>query len=174
VLGPMSYPRIIELSPPPRDSRRVTSRGESAELRLARNTTSASAFRQSPTLRWDSGLPATQPAWAADSVLLPSRHFQLVVRRETGALLLNDGARRKRRFIHVEGSRVSSLDRKARELGEAPQWRGARCSDGRSDMALAMLPRFGGGLGDAMSALGVLRPSSCCSAHHPRAERRRA
>jgi serine/threonine-protein kinase len=172
VLGPMSYPRLIELFATGRLRPNAYIARESAEFRLAEEYPELQRFVTSPALRWDSGFPPDATGVGPlDRVLLPSRIFQLVVRRETGALLLNDGARRKKIYI-VEGvpEFVASTD-KHELLGEHLVARG-QVLRMEVDMALAMLPRFGGRLGDALVGLGVLRPIELFRAIHEQTQSR--
>ena len=85
--------------------------------------------------------------------------------------LLRDGPRRKRIFI-VEGSPecVTSTEKKEL-LGEFLIARG-QVLRMEVDMALAMLPRFGGRLGDALVGLGVLRPIELFRAIHDQTQER--
>jgi serine/threonine-protein kinase len=100
-----------------------------------------------------------------DRVLLPARMFELAVRRETGLVLFQDGRRRKKIYL-VEGvpEFIVSTD-KTELLGEYLIARG-QVLRMEVDMALAMLPRFGGRLGDALIGLGVLRPIELFRAIH--------
>jgi eukaryotic-like serine/threonine-protein kinase len=95
------------------------------------------------------------------------------VRRETGVLVLRDGPRRKRIFF-VEGAAecVTSTD-KQELLGEFLVQRG-QVLRMEIEMALAMLPRFGGRLGDALVGLGVLRPIELFRAIHDQTQQRLA
>src|SRR5207237_9837533 len=92
-----------------------------------------------------------------DRVLLPSRLFKLALERATGAIHLRDGARKKKIYI-VEGVPEFVVSTDKRELfGEHLVARG-QVLRMEVEMALAMLPRFNGRLGDALVGLGVLRP----------------
>jgi serine/threonine-protein kinase len=93
------------------------------------------------------------------------------VRRETGALVFKDG-QRKRRIFFVEGSPecVTSTD-KRELLGEFLIERG-QVLRMEVEMALAMLPRFGGRLGDALVGVGVLRPIELFRAIHDQTQER--
>ena len=172
VMGPMSYPRLIEMFATGRVT--ITSRisRESAPFRDADSYMELSRFITSPALRWEEGMPADATGRGPiDRVLLPSRIFQLVMRRETGVLLLDDGPKRKKIYI-VEGTPefVASTD-KRELLGEHLVARG-QVLRMEVDMALAMLPRFGGRLGDALVGLGVLRPIELFRAIHEQTQER--
>jgi serine/threonine-protein kinase len=166
VLGPMSYPRLVEMFATGRVRPNAMIARESAEYRPAHDYGELQRFVTSPALRWDSDFPPDATGVGPiDRVLLPSRIFQLVVRRETGALLLNDGDRKKKIYM-VEGvpEFVASTD-KHELLGEHLVARG-QVLRMEVDMALAMLPRFGGRIGDALVGLGVLRPIELFRAIH--------
>lgn len=172
VLGPMSYPRLVELFATGRMKTRALIARESAEFRVAQDYSELQRFVTSPALRWDSEFPAdASGVGPLDRVLLPSRVFQLVIRRETGALLLRDGERRKKIYI-VEGvpEFVASTD-KHELLGEQLVARG-QVLRMEVDMALAMLPKFGGRIGDALVGLGVLRPIELFRAIHEQTQGR--
>jgi hypothetical protein len=168
----MSYPRLVELFATGRMKTRSVISRESAEYRLATDYPELARFVTSPALRWETGFPEdTSGVGPLDRVLLPSRVFQLVSRRETGALLLNDGERRKKIYL-VEGvpEFVASTD-KHELLGEHLIARG-QVLRMEVDMALAILPRFGGRLGDALVGLGVLRPIELFRAIHDQTQTR--
>src|SRR5690606_33758399 len=104
-------------------------------------------------------------------VLLPSRLFQLALRRDTGALLFRDGVRRKKIYL-VEGVPEFVVSTDKRELlGEFLVARG-QVLRMEVEMALAMLPRFGGRIGDALCGLGVLRPIELFRAIHQQTQER--
>jgi serine/threonine-protein kinase len=171
-VGPMSYPRLVELFATGRMKTKSVIARESAEYRLATDYPELARFVTSPALRWESGFPSDATGVGPiDRVLLPSRVFQLVSRRETGALLLNDGERRKKIYL-VEGvpEFVASTD-KHELLGEHLIARG-QVLRMEVDMALAILPRFGGRLGDALVGLGVLRPIELFRAIHEQTQSR--
>ncbi|MGO8999040.1 MAG: serine/threonine-protein kinase [Polyangiaceae bacterium] len=171
-IGPMSYPRLVELFATGRIKAKALIARESAEYRPAQDYSELQRFVTSPALKWDTDFPPDATGVGAlDRVLLPSRVFQLVVRRETGALLLRDGDRKKKIYI-VEGvpEFVASTD-KHELLGEQLVARG-QVLRMEVDMALAMLPRFGGRIGDALVGLGVLRPIELFRAIHEQTQGR--
>jgi serine/threonine-protein kinase len=171
-LGPMSYPRLIELFATGKVTVSSKISRESGPFREAEEFAELTRFVTSPALRWEDGMPGDATGRGPiDRVLLPSRIFQLVMRRETGVLLLNDGAKRKKIYI-VEGTPefVASTD-KRELLGEHLVARG-QVLRMEVDMALAMLPRFGGRLGDALVGLGVLRPIELFRAIHEQTQER--
>ena len=158
VLGPLSYPRLVELFATGRVHAQHEISREGGTFKDAARFLEFTRFITSPALRWEEELPADSiDRGPVDRRRLPARLFRLTFERETGALMLHDGAKRKKIFF-VEGTPeyISSTD-KHELLGEHLVARG-QVLRMEVDMALAMLPRFGGRLGDALVGLGVLRP----------------
>jgi serine/threonine-protein kinase len=156
--GPLSYPRLIELYVTGGIDHRALIARETSPFRDAGSYAELARFVQSPALRWDEGVFSSQNDVALiDRVLLPTRLFQNALRRETGALYFRDGARRKKIYL-VEGVPEFVVSTDKRELfGEYLVARG-QVLRMEVEMALAMLPRWSGRLGDALVGLGVLRP----------------
>ena len=156
--GPLSYPRLVELFVTGGIDHRALISRESSPFRDAASYAELARFVNSPALRWDDGVFTPQNAVALiDRVLLPTRLFQIALRRETGALYFRDGARKKKIYL-VEGVPEFVVSTDKRELfGEHLVARG-QVLRMEVEMALAMLPRFNGRLGDALCGLGVLRP----------------
>jgi eukaryotic-like serine/threonine-protein kinase len=119
----------------------------------------------------------TDAAWLAtdkrqiDRRILPAWLFRLAALRETGAVLIKDSARRKRVFL-IEGIPEFSLPNDRGELlGEyLIAQRGVLRVE--VEMAMSILPRFGGRLGDALVGLGVLRPIELFRAIHDQIQER--
>lgn len=172
VIGPMALPRLVELFATGELSAKCEIAREQGPFKQATDYPELSRFMASPALRWDSDFPADAvDSGRLDPARLPTRMFHIAVRRETGALLLRNGAFRKRVFF-VEGSpeHVSSTD-KNELLGEFLIRRG-QVLRMELEMALAMLPRFGGRLGDALVGIGVLRPIELFRAIHDQTQAR--
>ena len=166
ILGPMSYPRLVELFATGRASAKTSVARESGTFKLAEGYAELARFVTSPALRWDDEIP--KDAVLADPIdrrLLPATIFELTVARETGMLLVRDGERRKKVYL-VEGAPefVASTE-KSELLGEHLIAQG-QVLRMEVEMALAMLPRFGGRIGDALVGLGVLRPIELFRAIH--------
>ncbi|MBX3207062.1 MAG: protein kinase [Labilithrix sp.] len=157
-LGPLSYPRLVELYVTGGIDHRALVSRETSPFRDAASYAELSRFVNSPALRWDDGVFTPQNDVALiDRVLLPTRLFQIALRRETGALYFRDGARKKKIYL-VEGVPEFVVSTEKRELfGEHLVARG-QVLRMEVEMALAMLPRWSGRLGDALCGLGVLRP----------------
>jgi serine/threonine-protein kinase len=165
-LGPLAYPLLVELFVTGRIQQGTRIARESQTFKEAKDYPEMSRFVTSPALRWESGMPGDAiDRGPIDRVLLPGRLFEIAVRRETGLLILIDGPKRKKIYI-VEGvPEFIASTNKNELLGEHMIARG-QVLRMEVDMALAMLPRFGGRLGDALVGLGVLRPIELFRAIH--------
>ena len=172
IRGPMSYPRLIELFATGQVSKATRVSRETGSFKEASALPELTRFVTSPALQWDEALPAdAKNRKNVDRAALPTRIFALALARETGALLLIDGAKRKKIYL-VEGTPefVASTD-KSELLGEHLIARG-QVLRMEVEMALSMLPRFGGRLGDALIGLGVLRPIELFRALHEQTQHR--
>jgi len=172
LLGPMAFARLVELFATGEIGSTCLVAREQGRFKPAADYVELARFAVSPALRWDADFPAD----AIDRgqlvpARLPTRFFHLAVRRETGALVLKSGPKKKRIFF-VEGSPecVTSTD-KRELLGEFLIRRG-QVLRMELEMALAMLPRFGGRLGDALVGIGVLRPIELFRAIHDQTQER--
>jgi eukaryotic-like serine/threonine-protein kinase len=154
----MTFPEVVECFV----TGRVPASGEVARdrgaFRAASTYPELSRFVTSPGLAWSEQMPTgVVDRRLIERSQLPSRLFFLAVTRETGALMLHAGGRRKKIFF-VDGIPlfVVSTDRDEL-LGECLVRKG-QVLRMELDMALAMLPEFDGRLGDALVGLGILRP----------------
>jgi serine/threonine protein kinase len=172
ILGPMPFPGLIELFATGEAGSTCSIARENGRFKDASEYTELSRFLTSPALKWDVDFPSEPlDRGRLDPGRFPTRIFHLAVRRETGLLSLRDGPRKKRIFF-VEGSPecVSSTEKKEL-LGEFLIARG-QVLRMEVEMALAMLPRFGGRLGDALVGIGVLRPMELFRAVHAQTQER--
>jgi serine/threonine protein kinase len=172
ILGPMAFPKLIELFATGEVGSTCVIAREQGRFRPAVEFSELGRFMTSPALKWDTDFPADAiDRGQLDPARLPTRLFHIAVRRETGALVLRDG-QRKRRVFFVEGSPecVTSTD-KNELLGEFLVRRG-QVLRMELEMALAMLPRFGGRMGDALVGIGVLRPIELFRAIHDQTQER--
>lgn len=169
--GPYSYPRLIELfATGELDAKSFLSR-ESRSFKQAVHFPEFARFMTSPALRWDDEASASAEYAPIDRATLPGYLFQLALERETGVLLFRDGRRKKKIYL-VEGTPEFVASTEKRELlGEHLVTRG-QVLRMEVDMALAMLPKFGGRLGDALVGLGVLRPIELFRAIHDQTQER--
>ncbi len=172
IVGPMGLPGLIEMFATGDAGSKCVIAREQGRFKPATAYPEIARFMSSPALRWDADLPADAiDRGGLDPARLPTRIFHLAVRRETGALVLRDGTRKKRIFF-VEGSPECVTSTEKRELlGEFLIHRG-QVLRMELEMALAMLPRFGGRLGDALVGIGVLRPIELFRAVHDQTQER--
>ncbi len=172
LLGPIAFPKLIELFATGDVGSKCFIAREQGRFRPASDFSELARFTSSPALKWDADFPADAiDRGQLDPTRLPTRLFHIAVRRETGALVLRDGPR-KRRIFFVEGSPecVTSTD-KNELLGEFLIRRG-QVLRMELEMALALLPRFGGRIGDALVGIGVLRPIELFRAIHDQTQDR--
>jgi serine/threonine-protein kinase len=172
LLGPVAFPQLIELFATGEVGSKCSISRESGRFKPPSDYPELARFLTSPALKWDTDFPVeAMDHGQLDPARLPTRLFHLAVRRETGALVLRWGTRRKRIFF-VEGAPecVTSTD-KRELLGEFLIERG-QVLRMEVEMALAMLTRFGGRVGDALVGIGVLRPIELFRAVHEQTERR--
>lgn len=171
VLGPMSYPRVVELFATGQLTADSMVSRESGAFKLASTYKEFARFVSSPALRWNEPLPTGAITWKIERGRWPADLFQIALSRQTGVLHLSRGAYRKKVFF-VEGAPefVASTDKS--ELLGAHLVASGRVLRMELDMALAMLPRFGGRLGDALVGLGVLRPVELFRAVHEQTQNR--
>jgi len=157
-LGPMSFPKLIQLITTGRitaSSRVARDRGDfEAASRLAELT----RFVTSPALSWRRGeIDGAIRRGRLQAAELIRETWRIAEGRETGVLHLWEGERRKKiYFVDGRPEFVASTDR-AELLGEYLVEHGFALRM-EVEMALALLPRYGGHLGDALVGLEVLRP----------------
>jgi eukaryotic-like serine/threonine-protein kinase len=172
LLGPVPFPGLIELFATGEVGSTCTIARDNGRFLPPSDYAELSRFLTSPALKWDVDFPSDPiDRGRLDPARLPTRVFHLAVRRETGVLVLRDGPRKKRVFF-VEGSPecVTSTD-KQELLGEFLIARG-QVLRMEMEMALAMLPTFGGRLGDALVGIHVLRPMELFRAVREQTEER--
>ncbi len=171
-VGPLSYPRLVELFVTGGIDNRAEISRESGPFREASEFSELDRFVQSAALRWDDSVfSEANEVGPIDRVLLPSRMFQLALRRDTGALHFRDGAKKKKIYL-VEGVPEFVMSTDKRELfGEHLVARG-QVLRMEVEMGLALLPRYSGRLGDALCGLGVLRPIELFRAIHQQTQDR--
>lgn len=154
----LSYARLVEmLVTGELDLHSLVSR-EDSMFREAARYPELSRFTSSAAFRWD------EESWASrddvariDPATLPARCFSLVRKRETGALLFADGPRRKKIYF-LDGVPEFVVGTDKRELLGEYLVASGQVLRMEIEMALSMLPRFDGRLGEALCGLGILRP----------------
>ncbi len=157
-LGPLSYADLVELILNGRiDGDAMVSRA-GGPFERAERLPELARFLKSSALQWRHR-ELVGPTWQgqlARAALLPVVH-RLTATRETGVIHLDaDGRRKKLYFVDGRPEFIASTDRNEL-LGEHLVLTG-RCLRMEVDMALAVLPRYDGRLGDALVGLGILRP----------------
>lgn len=158
VIGPISYSKLVELFATGRGGRDTLVSREDGPFRPARDLPELARLLVSAALAPLADEP-TLPrfGWAIDRAWLPWILFDLALRKETGLLVASQGQRRKKFFL-VDGAPAFTTSTDKNELlGQQLIARGLVVPM-EVDMALALCPRYGGRLGDALVGLGVLRP----------------
>ncbi len=158
LLGPLSYSELVELILGGMvDSDTMVSRtGQPFER--AGGIEELRRFLRTPALQWRAR-ELVQPAWQgslARASLLPVV-YRITRSFESGVLYLRDGIRQKKLyFVDGRPEYIASTDR-SELLGEQLVATNL-CLRMEVDMALAVLQRYDGRLGDALVGLGILRP----------------
>ena len=158
IVGPISYPKLVQMITSGEINGDTEVSRESEDFTTASLIPELSRFVATPALQWreEETTFATRRGVLGSGKLLPIVHH-IARDRETGALHLFDRERRKKiYFIDGRPDFVASTD-KNELLGEYLVATGV-CLRMEVDMALALLPRYGGHLGDALVGLGILRP----------------
>ena len=159
VMGPMSYPRLIQLlTTGVIDSRSSKiSKADGTYLDPSK-LPELTRFVTSPGLQWklEELAQAEKQGQLRAATLLPV-FYDIISRQQTGVLHLWQRNRRKKiYFVDGKPDFVASTD-KSELLGEHLVATG-QCLRMEIEMALALLPKYGGRLGDALVGLGILRP----------------
>ncbi|MBK6575788.1 MAG: protein kinase [Sandaracinaceae bacterium] len=158
ILGPFSFPKLVELVTSGQiDARTRVSKDEDGFAAITR-LPEFTRFVTSPALQWqlEELDHADQRGPLGVTRLLPL-FFQTFVTRRTGVLHLFDGQRRKKIYF-VDGKPEYVASTESRELLGEYLVSNGHCLRMEVEMALALLPRYGGRIGDALVGLGVLRP----------------
>lgn len=158
ISGPHSFPKVVQLITAglvPDEACIAKGAGEFVSLASHREL---ERFAGSRALSWKETHalpPAHTGSLAAGSLLFTL--FELVRRRATGMLLLVDGQRRKKIYL-VNGQPDFIASTEEGELLGAYLVAQGLALPMEVEMALALLPKYGGRLGDALVGLGILRP----------------
>ncbi len=159
VMGPMSYPRLIQLlTTGVIDSRSSKISKADGTYIDPSSLPELTRFVTSPGLQWklEELAQAEKQGQLRAATLLPI-FYDIVARQQTGVLHLWQRNRRKKiYFVDGKPEFVASTD-KSELLGEYLVATG-QCLRMEIEMALALLPKHGGRLGDALVGLGILRP----------------
>ena len=157
-LGPLPYARLVELFATGKAAANsLVARGV-GPFRPAREMPELARLLLSPALTGPPEAPEDQrERWELERVTHPQRIFDLVSRKETGLLIAEQGTRRKM-FYFVDGAPTYTTSTDKNELLGQQLVASGQALPMEIDMALAVCPRYGGRLGDALVGLGVLRP----------------
>ncbi len=125
-------------------------------------------YLRSPARRWEEA----ELAHATIGTIEPGTVLALVNRvvgkRRTGMLRLDeerpDGSAKRKKIYFVDGKPEFASSTIREELLGEYLVRNGTCMRMEIDMALAVLPKFGGRLGDALVSLGVMRPAQLFTA----------
>jgi serine/threonine protein kinase len=165
-LGPLAYHDLTELFATGAVGAASLIARDDGPFERARAFPELQRFVTSNALMWDSdGRWSSRSPRGIDRATLPRWLFRLAVTRRTGAILLRDGVRRKKIFLVNGVPEFASSTDKRELLGEHLIAQG-RVLRSEIEMALSILPRFGGRLGDALVGLGLLRPVELFRAIH--------
>ncbi|MBI5533225.1 MAG: protein kinase [Deltaproteobacteria bacterium] len=158
VLGPMPYARLVEMFATGKAAVETLVAREQGAFRPARDLPELARLLVSPALSPVVQSPGQEKdTWSIDRATFPGRIFDLALRKETGILIATQHQRKKKFFL-VDGAPTFTTSTDKNELlGEQLIARGMVVPM-EVDMALALGPRYGGRLGDALVGLGVLRP----------------
>jgi eukaryotic-like serine/threonine-protein kinase len=158
LLGPLSYSELVErIMGAQVDGDAMVSRA-GMPFERAQGLPELRRFLRSPALQWrDRDVFA--PTWRGGlqgASLLPLVH-RLTAGHETGVLHMREGRRQKKLyFVDGRPDFIASTD--PNELLGAHLVATRVCLRMEVDMALAVLDRYEGRLGDALVGLGILRP----------------
>ena len=172
LIGPLSYSQVAELVLSGLiDGDAMISR-TGMPFERAANIEELRRFVSSPALQWrdrDLAHPTFRGGLAHAS-LLPVVH-RITRAQETGVLHMREGGRQKKLyFIDGRPDFISSTDRNEL-LGEHLVSTNV-CLRMEVDMALAVLHRYDGRLGDALVGLGILRPMALVRAVQEQVKKR--
>lgn len=156
-LGPLSYPRLVELITTGR-VRANTQIAKDEAFLPATSWPELTRFVTSPAISWSDNETehASREGSLTAGSLVPLVHG-IFRKRETGVLHLRHADRRKKiYFVDGRPEFVASTDHHEL-LGEHLVANGF-CLRMEIEMGLALMPRYGGRLGDALVGLEILRP----------------
>lgn len=164
MLGPLSFPRVVELFATGRAVGSTPVSRENGPFRPARQLAELERLCTTLAFRWDESIDrgATERVPIVDGEW-PGRLVDLMLRRATGLLVVRDGARKKKVFF-IDGAPEFTGSTEASELLGSMLVESGIALPMEIEMALALSPRYGGRLGDALVGLGVLRPMELCRA----------
>ncbi|HOT12448.1 MAG TPA: hypothetical protein PK710_21900, partial [Polyangiaceae bacterium] len=156
--GPVSYAKMVELFATGRaQTDSLVARG-AGPFRPARDIPELARLLLSAALSAPPEAPEhALERWELDRASHVHKLFSIVSSKQTGLLIAAQGNRMKRFFLSEGAFTFATSTDKAELLGQQLIARG-QAMQMEVDMALALCPRYGGRLGDALVGLGVLRP----------------
>jgi serine/threonine-protein kinase len=156
--GPFSYPHIAELFATGKLFAHTPVSREGGPFRPAREHADLSRFCSTLATRWDDAIDSgATHRWYLRPTEWPGQVFDLALRRTTGMILVRDGHRQKKAFF-VDGVPEFTASTDPKELLGAFLVERGLALPMEIEMGLALTPRYGGRLGDALVGLGILRP----------------
>ena len=157
VLGPIDFANMIQMITSGEIGGGVDVSCQGAAYEPLETFAEFTRFVTSPVFRWKGELVTpSRLGKLRDGQLVPLVH-KLASGRETGLLRLLDGTKGKKiYFVNGRPDYIASTDPEEL-LGEYLVSSG-RCLRMEVDMALSLLERYGGRLGDSLVGLGILRP----------------
>jgi len=158
IVGPLNFPYLIQMVITGKIAATTPISREEAPFVPAKAVPELNRFVTSPALSWrpEEITEATRAGDLARGRLLPFVH-SVSEGQVTGVLHLFDDTRRKKIYFYEGRPEFVASTDKNELLGQFLVARG-HCLQMEIDMALALLPRYHGRLGDALVGLGVLRP----------------
>jgi eukaryotic-like serine/threonine-protein kinase len=159
VTGPLSLASLVELLVSGRALGHTPVSRDDGDYKPARDHVELARLCGGANALWDEAAAVGGPH-AAGKLRpgeLPGRLFDLAMRRATGSLVVRHLEHEKKVFF-VDGVPEVTVSNDEKELLGAYLVARGLALPMEVEMALAVAPRYGGRLGDALVGLGVLRP----------------
>jgi eukaryotic-like serine/threonine-protein kinase len=154
----MSLPELLDLLGSGRVPLTVRVSRDNGPFKSASDFPELSRACGGPAADWDDAVVRDPTVvWPIRPGDLPARLFDLVIARATGMLMVQNSAVQKKVFL-VDGVPEVTISTDEKELLGALLVERGLALPMEIEMGLAMAPRHGGRLGDALVRLGVLRP----------------
>ncbi|RYE93287.1 MAG: serine/threonine protein kinase [Myxococcales bacterium] len=156
--GPMPLTRVLEALITGRASFEVGVSRNDGPFRPASEHPELRRIAASSAHRWDVSITSRDGSrFLFDPRSLPAQLCRLAVTRDTALVMAIHDQDRKKLYV-ADGMLVHSSSTDASELIGERLLRSGRILPVELDMALALAPRHGGHVGDALVGLGILRP----------------
>ncbi|MEZ4327251.1 MAG: protein kinase [Polyangiales bacterium] len=158
VRGPYSFPKLVQLVTSGKIDARTRISKDEADFDIITRLPEFTRFVTSPALQWQlEELEQADQRGPLGVTRLVPLFFEIYAERRTGVLHLFDERRRKKIYF-VQGRPEYVASTESRELLGEYLVSHEHCLRMEVEMALALLPRYGGRIGDALVGLGILRP----------------